>query len=165
MPKLDPDIKEYDQLIERHKKLINFLCLRASYGQKVHYSDLVQECYIELLKCLSERTADLSATPENIWVYWKCRSAITRYRRSVQQLPQMMHDVNEADSMVSDGAVTQLTVDDLAACLDGVERHCFLLMADGADDEELERELGIKHRSLIQLRHNIKKKLQQYLMQ
>ena len=32
-------------------------------------------------------------------------------------------------------------------------------------DEELERELGLKHRSVIQMRHNIKKKLEQNIKQ
>ena len=39
------------------------------------------------------------------------------------------------------------------------------MMVDGATDKDIEQALGLKHRSLIQMRHNIKKKLQQYIIQ
>ena len=67
-----------------------------------------------------------------------------------------------ADTQPAPREVTRLTIDELAANLNGTERRCFLLMAEGADDKELERELGLKHRSVVQMRHNIKKKLQKY---
>ena len=155
--------REFDQLVGRHRKLIEFLCLRASHGQEIYYADLTQECYIALLNHLSERPPSTSEAHERAWVYWRCRSAITRYHRSIKNL-HLHLDQTLADTLEAPSEVTSLTLDDLAACLNDTERRCFLLMAAGLDEEELARELRIKRRSVVQLRHNIKKKLQKHWM-
>ena len=51
--------KEFDQLIGRHRRLIRFLCQRASYGREAHCRDLIQECYVAMLKHLPMRTTHL----------------------------------------------------------------------------------------------------------
>ena len=73
---------------------------------------------------------------------------------------ELLPDTREAPSVV-----TQNIIDDLASCLKGTERLCFLRMANGLSDEEIEREFGISHHHLLQLRHTIKKKLEQYIKQ
>ena len=157
--------KEFDQLIGRHRKLIRFLCQRASYGREAHCRDLIQECYVAMLKHLSGREPGQSGRHELRWVYWQCRSAIDSYRRKMQRIIEVPLSDELAYSRPAASEVTRLTVDELAACLDGKERRFFLLMVDGADDEELGQVLGLKHRSVVQMRHNIKKKLQKYIEQ
>lgn len=154
-------IKEYYLLIERHRKLIEFMCQHASYGQDIYYYDMLQECYEEILTHMLEQRK----VSEGLWVYMQCRHAITRYRRSVKHIPQMLYNLAKVENEEADLEVSQLTVDDFAACLNGAERRCFLLMASGATDEEIEQKLNIKHRTLIQMRSNIKKKLKKYIMQ
>lgn len=157
--------KEFDQLIGRHRKLIRFLCQRASYGREANCRDLIQECYVAMLKHQPGREPDQSGRREFWWVYWQCRSAIDCYCRKMQRIIEVPLNGEFADTRPAAGEVTRLTVDELAACLDGKERRFFLLMADGADDEELGQVLGLKHRSVVQMRHNIKKKLQKYIEQ
>jgi len=154
-------IKEYNQLVGRHKRLIEFMCQRASYGQDIYYYDMLQECYEEILTHMLEQRK----VSEGLWVYMQCRHAITRYRRSVKHIPQMLYNLAMVENEEAYLEVSQLTVDDFAACLNGAERRCFLLMASGATDEEIEQKLNIKHRTLIQMRSNIKKKLKKYIMQ
>ena len=158
-------IKEYDQLIGRHKKLIEFMCQRASYGQDIHYSDLIQECYIEILTHMLGKRIKRLEIRESLWVYMQCRHAITRYRRAVKKFPKVIHDMKVVENTEAYHEVSKLTVDDLAACLDGAERRCFLLLASGIPDEEIEQKLNIKHRTLIQMRYNIKRKLKKYIIQ
>ena len=157
--------REFDQLVGRHRKLIELLCLQASYGQEVYYRDFLQECYVSLLTYLSEHQDSMTELREQSWVFWQCRAAITRYRRSLNHFPKLLRDDVLSDTCLAPEEVSQLTVDDLVSCLDDTERRCFLLMAAGASNEEIEQQLGLKHRSVIQIRHNIKKKLQQYIKQ
>ena len=157
--------REFEQLVGRHGRLIKFLCLRASYGQEIYYKDLMQECYMMLLTKMPELKSDASEMRERAWVFWRCRDAIARYRYQLKCFPGFLNEELLVDIMKTPDEVTQLTIEDLAACLDGTERRCFLLMAGGASDEELEQELGLKHSSLLRMRHTIKKKLQQYIKQ
>ena len=78
--------KEFDQLIGRHRRLIRFLCQRASYGREAHCRDLIQECYVAMLKHLPGREPRQSGRHELRWVYWQCRSAIDSYRRKMQRM-------------------------------------------------------------------------------
>lgn len=157
--------KEFEQLMVRHGKIVEFLCRRASYGREVICQELVQECYVALLRHLMERRVEGMEKGERAWVSMQCRSAIDSYRRKRKRADIVsVHDGME-ELLTATHEVTGLTVDELAASLEGAERRCFLLMAEGLSDEELERELGLKHRSVIQMRHNIRKKLEQNIKQ
>lgn len=165
MHEREQEYREFDLLVGRHGKFISFLCQRWSYGQKTCCHDLMQECYISLLEHLPERKADSPRQSELAWVYWRCRHAISHYRQR-QRTPATIALTGElADSLAAGSEVTQMTVDELAACLSGKERRCFLLMADGFGDEEIEHMLELKHRSMIQMRHNIKEKIRKHIEQ
>ena len=157
--------KEFDRLVGQHINIIEKMCLRASYGQVVYYRDLMQECFVALLMHLPEKKAGMPLWEEKGWVYWKCRAAIKDYLSLFQRVAHEPITDILSDTLADAPAVTRLTVDDLAACLDGVERRFFMLMADGADDKELESRLGLTHRTVVQMRHNIKKKIEQYIQQ
>lgn len=157
--------KVYEQLVCRHRKLIEFLCQRASYGNETYYLDLLQECYMMLLRCLPNKKAGISQPHERAWVFWRCRDAIARYRYQEKRFLRLLRDSMSSDTSVAHSEVSQLTIDDLASCLSDAEQRCFHLMAAGASDKEIEQQLDLQHRSLIQMRHEIKKKLHKYLEQ
>ncbi len=156
---------ETEQLVARYGKLIRFLCLRASYGQEAYYCDLLQECYLMLINKMGERKPGMSELHERAWVYWCCRDAIARFRNHEKRFPSVLPAELLPDTREAPCEVTQNSIDDLASCLKGTERLCFLRMASGVSDEEIEKEFGITHHHLLQLRHTIKKKLQQYIKQ
>ena len=157
---------EFDLLVERRGKLIELLCQRASYGRRDYYSEMKQECYMEILAHLERRLAATERQmPEPQWVWGQCRSAISHYKRSLRFRSTLPLGDREPPGAVVTHEVTQLTVDELAACLRGAERRCFLLMADGADDAELMRQLRLKPDSLRQLKYNIRKTLYEYIKQ
>lgn len=68
--------KEFEQLMVRHGKIVEFLCRRASYGREVICQELVQECYVALLRHLMERRVEGMEKGERAWVSMQCRSAI-----------------------------------------------------------------------------------------
>ena len=154
--------RELYKLMERHGKFVEFLCRWESYGREQWCADLMQECFLELMRRLPERDARWGEAHEKAWVYWRCRAVFVAYRRKQKRMGVVPISSELEEALTASSEVTRLTVDDLAACLDGPERQCFLLMAEGLSDEEIERRLGLKHRTLIQMRHNIKKKLHQY---
>lgn len=156
--------REFDQLIHRHRKLVDFLCHTASYGQERYYRELLQDCYIALLEGLSRRSPR-PGLPGTTWVYWQCRGAITSYKRRLRKIAEVPLSDTMVDSLTATHEATDLTIDELASCLDGTERQAFRLMAQGISDEELAKALALSHRSVIQMRHNIKKKLEQYIQQ
>jgi DNA-directed RNA polymerase specialized sigma24 family protein len=157
---------EFDLLLERHGKMIDFLCLRASCGRQGYYGELQQECYTEILSHLAQRLASQERQmPEPQWVWWRCRRAISHYQRSVRYRAMLLLHRREAEGGEATHEVTQLTVDELAACLHGDDRRCFLLMVDGASDDELRQLLHLKANSLRQMKSRIKKKLYEYLKQ
>ena len=157
---------EFDLLLERHGKMIDFLCLRASCGRQGYYGELQQECYNEILSHLAQRLASQERQmPEPQWVWWRCRSAISHYQRSVRYRAMLLLHGREAEGGEATHEVTQLTVDELASYLAGTERRCFLLMVEGVGDAELARRLNIKPSSLRQLKHKIKKTLYEKIKQ
>ena len=157
--------RDAERLVAKYGKLIRFLCLRASYGQDVYYCDLLQECYLMLINRLEERKPGMSELQEHAWVYWCCRDAIARFRNHAKRFPSVLPAELLPDTREAPSVVTQNIIDDLASCLKGTERLCFLRMANGLSDEEIEKEFGISHHHLLQLRHTIKKKLEQYIKQ
>ena len=163
MPDTERIIQEFDQLVSRHGKLILFLCQRASYGRVGMCSELRQECYAELLLRLAERGTALEGTREKAWVYGRCRVAIDRYLRHLRHLSTLPFPEGMEEMLAAPAETPQQVAADFAATLGEAERRFFLLLAKGANDETLERTLGLKHRTVIQMKHNIKKKLKEYI--
>lgn len=165
MPDEEQILKTFTLLIERHRKLIETLCLKASYGHPAQFCDMRQECYLEILTHMAEKEIPLSRPRERVWVYWQCRHAITRFLRDLKHFPVPFGNENPEETLKAKPQLSAIDINDFAALLRGTERRCYLMMVDGATDKEIEQALGLKHRSLIQMRHNIKKKLQQYIIQ
>jgi hypothetical protein len=126
-------------------------------------SELRQECYAELLLRLAERGTALEGTREKAWVYGRCRVAIDRYLRRLRLLATLPFPEAMEEMLAAPAETPQQVAADFSATLGEAVRRFFLLLAKGADDETLERTLGLKHRTVIQMKHNIKKKLKEYI--
>lgn len=157
------DQRKYEHfyhLIERHKALIEGLCIRRASDDSHRCAELIQECYIQIWRHETQISTDMSPAREALWVYWLCRSAFSRWRflqRTHTWLP-LHNNMSDAgnDSPLPD------SIDALVSVLTPHERGAFKLMAEGYTPQEMARELGITHRSAVQLRYRIVAKLRRH---
>lgn len=151
-------------LIERHKALIESLCMRRASGDSRYCAELRQECYISIWKHEKQISDDITPLQETLWVYWLCRSAFSRLhflRRTCLHIPldgEMADTLAEADEQT----LLRDRIESLASVLNPHERRAVGLMAEGYTPDEMARELGIKPHSAIQLRYRIIAKLRQH---
>ena len=154
-------------LIERHKALIERLCMRRASGDSRYCAELRQECYISIWKHEKQISANISRMQETLWVYWLCRSAFSRLRflqRTHLYIPldEIMASTHaDADNLMP----LRDRIESLAAVLNPQERQAVELMAEGYTPDEMARELGIKPHSAIQFRYRIIAKLRNYYRQ
>lgn len=151
---------KFDALIARHSILIESLCIRHAAGDENRCTELRQDCLISLWHYLPKLREGCSPFHETAWVVWHCRSVFShlRYRRRTHLFLPL--DENMADTVAAPNDSRQReTIDKLATLLTPHERHAFLLMAEGYSAEDMAKELGIKHRSAVTLRHRIIEKL------
>ena len=157
------DQRKYEHfyhLIERHKALIEGLCIRRASDDSHRCAELIQECYIQIWRHETQISTDMSPAREALWVYWLCRSAFSRWlflQRTHTWLP-LHNNMSDAgnDSPLPD------SIDALVSVLTPHERGAFKLMAEGYTPQEMARELGITHRSAVQLRYRIVAKLRRH---
>lgn len=153
---------KFESLIASHRHLIDRLCVRHAFGDVGRCAELRQDCLISLWRYLPSLRDDASPFHERAWVIWHCRSVFShlRYRRRTHRLlwfdANLPHTVTE-----SENSHLRDTIDALATTLTPHERQAFYLMADGYSAEDMAKELGIKHRSAVMLRHRIIVKLRQ----
>jgi len=151
-------------LIERHKALVESMCMRRASGDSRYCAELRQECYISIWKHEQQIGADVSPMQETLWVYWLCRSAFSRLRYLQRAHLYVPLDENMADTLADTDDLAPLRdrIEALAVLLTPHERRALELMAEGYTPDEMARELGIKPRSAIQLRHRIIAKLRKH---
>lgn len=157
--------KEFDRLIGRHRKFIEFLCRRAAYGREHRASDLMQECYAALFNRLQERKQEMSEPHERVWVYWQCRGAITSYQRKERRFSRIIQNGDVPDILTVTHEVTRLTVDELSNSLTPTERCYFVFMVEGVSDEEIARRMEVQPHTVVQMRNKIKRKIMEYIKQ
>lgn len=150
-------------LIERHKTLIEGMCMRRASGDSCRCAELRQECYIMIWKHEKQIGTDIQPLSETLWVYWLCRSAFSRQRflhRSHLWIPL---DDTLADTLtVPDDGPLRDYIESLSSVLNPHERRAVGLMAEGYTPDEMAQELGIKPHSAVQLRYRIIAKLRQH---
>ncbi len=152
--------EKFNELIERHRALIERLSMSRASGDYHRCAELRQECYISIWKHTHTLRPNSSAVQEAVWIYWQCRNAFRRVRflnRASQFLPiedSMADNVsNPSESSLKDA------IESCARLLTHHESKAFLLMAEGYNPDEMAQELGIKTQSVIQLRYRIISKL------
>jgi len=151
-------------LIERHKALVESMCMRRASGDSRYCAELRQECYIAIWKHEQQISPDIAPLQETLWVYWLCRSAFSRLRYLQRAHLYVPLDENMADTLADTDDLAPLRdrIEALAVLLTPHERRALELMAEGYTPDEMARELGIKPRSAIQLRHRIIAKLRKH---
>lgn len=154
-------------LIERHKALIESLCMRRASGNSRYCVELRQECYISIWKHEKQISVNISPLQETLWVYWRCRSAFSRLRFLHRTHLYIPLDENMSDTLANpdDPSMLRDYIESLASVLNPHERRAVELMAEGYTPDEMARELGIKPHSAIQLRYRIIDKLRNYYRQ
>lgn len=151
---------QFNELIAKHKSLIENLCIRRASGDYHRCAELKQECYISIWKHANSLRPNASPTQESLWVYWQCRSVFSRLRylrRAFQFIP--LED-DMADTIAEpDNSHLHDLIESMADTLTPHERKAFLLMADGYNPDDMAHALGIKTHSATQLRYRILIKL------
>lgn len=155
--------EKYDSLIARYGDMIERFCMLRSMGNRSRCAELRADCYISLWRYLPSLREGASPRQEAAWVIWNCRSAFShfRYRRQTHQFLPLSIDIADSVPAVDNTAEDLLdeTLDALSSLLTPRERQAFGLIAKGYSAEDLAKELGIKHRSAVLLRHRIIEKL------
>lgn len=156
--------KHFYGLIERHKALIESLCMRRASGDSRYCAELLQECYISIWQHEQQISPDIAPMQETLWVYWLCRGAFSRLRYLQRAHLYVPLDERMADTLADRDELEPLRdrIEALASLLGPHERRALELMAEGYTPDEMARELGIKPRSAIQLRHRIIAKLRKH---
>lgn len=156
--------REFNQLIERHGKLIMSICRVRSFGRAKVCRELMQECYVALIDHI-EDLRRLPAERERGWVKSQCRGAISHYWRSLRRGQGEPIDEELAETLAAPREVTAGTFDELMVLLTAKEREFFTLVVEGASDEELSERLGVERKTVVQMRYRIKKKIKEYIEQ
>lgn len=154
--------EQYYRLIERHKDMIERLCMSHSSGEYHRCAEMRQSCLIRIWRRMGRLPVDATPIKERMWVYWQCRSAIHRWRRKRREIPMVPIDETIADTLaVPDGGEVRDRLEVLSEVLTPHERHAFWMMAGGYTAEEIAMELGIKRHSAEQLRYRIMQRIRQ----
>lgn len=161
------DRKKYEYfygLISRHKALIENLCMRRASGDESYCAELRQECYIAIWRHEEPIRTSTSPRQESFWIYWICRSAFSQLR--YLQRTQLHIPIDEllSDTLADTDDHTPVNdhIESLSSVLNAHERQAVRLMAEGYTPKEMAQELGIKHRSAVQLRYRIISKLRKH---
>ena len=151
----------FDNLMERHSKLIRKLCWRHSSGSEALCNELVQECYIYIWFHLQSLHRNATALQEKTWIAWQCRSVFShrRRRRSRDWLPidGYLADVlpDPTNSSVRE-QIAEMSID-----LNESERCTLELMLKGYTVEETAIMQNIKPDSVKKQRQRIVRKMKQ----
>lgn len=160
--------EQYRRLIERHKALIERLCMRRALCDYHRCAELRQECYICIWRHMPSLRPDASPQQEAAWVYWQCRSAFSRQRFLQRACLVSLDEADGLERLATAANDTEpdpyggLDLEPFASLLSTHEFHALELMAQGYSPDEMASLLGIKPRSAIQLRYRITAKLRKY---
>lgn len=151
-------------LISRHKALIENLCMRRASGDESYCAELRQECYIAIWRHEKHIRTSTSPRQESFWIYWICRSAFSQLRYLQRTQLHIPLDERLSDTLAdtNDNAQINEHIESLSSVLNAHERQAVRLMAEGYTPKEMAQELGIKHRSAVQLRYRIISKLRKH---
>lgn len=147
--------EKYAQIIIKHESLIERLCMRRAHGDGFECAELKQGCFIAIWKHLPSLKPDVGIFQETAWVAWQCRSVFSHAASSSRELEFVPLDENLsfADTDGADDACDLL--DEMAMCLSPDMGRALGLMASGLSVQEMAHELGLKPRSVVQMRYRI----------
>ena len=152
--------EQFDDLINRYRKLIRKLCWRHSSGSESQCNELVQDCYISIWSHLPSLRPDAHPLQRTAWVVLQCRSVFSHRRRS--KPPEWLPiDEQLADTLPApDDSSRKELLEEFAADLPPNERRLLELMLEGCDQNEIAEELAISVEAAKKKRQRLIKKIQ-----
>lgn len=152
--------EQFDDLIERYRKLIRKLCWRHSSGSQSQCDELVQDCYISIWCHLPSLCPDAHVLQRTAWVVLQCRSVFSHRRRS--KPPDWIPiDEHLADTLPApDDTSRHELIEELAADLPPKERRLLTLIMEGCGQKEIAEELGVSVEAAKKMRQRLIKKIQ-----
>ena len=152
--------EQFDDLIERYRKLIRKLCWRHSSGSESQCDELVQDCYISIWCHLPSLRLAAHPLQRTAWVVLQCRSVFSHRRRS--KPPEWLPiDEQLTDTLPApDDSSRKELLEEFAADLPPNERRLLELMLEGCDQNEIAEELAISVEAAKKKRQRLIKKIQ-----
>ena len=152
--------EQFDDLINRYRKLIRKLCWRHSSGSESQCDELVQDCYISIWCHLPSLRPDAHPLQRTAWVVLQCRSVFSHWRRS--KPPEWLPiDEQLTDTLPApDDSSRKELLEEFAADLPPNERRLLELMLEGCDQNEIAEELAISVEAAKKKRQRLIKKIQ-----
>ena len=151
--------KQFDDLINRHRKLIRKLCWRHSSGSESQCDELVQDCYISIWRHLPSLRPDSHRLQQTAWVVLQCRSVFS-HRQRHKPPDWLPFDEQLADTLPArDDTSRKELIEDYAADLSPNERHLLALMMEGYGQKEIAEELGVSVEAAKKMRQRLIKKI------
>ena len=155
-----PKYEQFDDLINRYRKLIRKLCWRHSSGSESQCDELVQDCYISIWCHLPSLRPAAHPLQRTAWVVLQCRSVFSHRRRS--KPPEWLPiDEQLTDTLPApDDSSRKELLEEFAADLPPNERRLLELMLEGCDQNEIAEELAISVEAAKKKRQRLIKKIQ-----
>ena len=152
--------EQFDDLINRYRKLIRKLCWRHSSGSESQCNELVQDCYISIWSHLPSLRPDAHPLQRTAWVVLQCRSVFSHRRR--HKPPDWLPiDEQLTDTLPApDDSSRKELLEEFAADLPPNERRLLELMLEGCDQNEIAEELAISVEAAKKMRQRLIKKIQ-----
>ena len=155
--------EQFDDLINRYRKLIRKLCWRHSSGSDSQCDELVQDCYISIWCHLPSLRPAAHPLQRTAWVVLQCRSVFSHRQRQLHALHWSLCPIDEqlADTIPApDDTSRHELIEELAADLPPNERRLLELMMEGCDQNEIAEELAISVEAAKKKRQRLIKKIQ-----
>ena len=158
----DEEIKyeQFDDLINRYRKLVRKLCWRHSLGSENLCEELVQDCYISIWCHLPSLRPEAHTCQQTAWVVLQCRSVFSHRRRS--KPPDWLPiDEQMAETIPApDESNHRELIEEYAADLAPNERTLLNLMLEGYGRKEIAEQMNMSIEAIKKMRQRLIKKMQ-----
>jgi len=146
----------FDELMERHQRLIRSLCWWYAGGNTAKTSDLIQDVLLKLWHYRHTLRAGSTAAQERQWVRLHCRSVFEHQRRKPTVETVLLDE--EFDRATDNGGYRE-QIDRLAVDLNGEEQQLLELTLDGYTDGEMAEAMQKSEREVARLRKSMIEKM------
>lgn len=157
MPTDNARYDDFDRMVLRHRAFIRHLCWWQASGHNEECADLVQECLLTLWHYRHTLRPGATQGQERQWVKYHCRSVFShrnaKYRPWIVSLDEMQPLPQE------EPPDNRERIEELARHLTDYEHRVLNLILDGYSLGDIAALLGIKTKSVSQIRYRIIEKM------
>ena len=143
--------ERFQQLMERHKRMIRRMCVLYSDGDEQLCRDLIQEAVAGMWLNFSERQTRMWSGAQGAWVYWQTRHYVSHAVRDWHLRERRAGCGGEAAKEEGHVAEENL-VDEFAADLQGRERQLLELLRQGYRYEEIAERMDVSLATVKRIR-------------